>query len=133
MCANFLLPTFFFLGGSISLKLDLPCKYLAYNFHVSEKKPQRFLISKSQFLEVRYWTNISNLLHLIYSNCLVCECLCEFNETLTLGPVYPNLYFRYIILVSLIFTLKYWLMNKISGKYDEILVLGPICPNLDFK
>ena len=72
-------------------------------------------------------------MHLISSNCLEFEYLCEFNEALTLGPVYPNLYFRCIILVSLIFTLKYWLVNNISGKYDEMLVLGPICPNLDVK
>ena len=75
---------------------------------MSLRQNVRFVISKSQFNYkvnfdlpgVRYWTKIfSNLLHLISSNCPVCEYSCEFNEALTLGPVYPNLYFRYIILI----------------------------------
>ena len=80
----------------------------------------RFVISKGQFNkkvnfdtdlpEAEYWMNIfSNLdlnlkilllsyLHLLSSNCLVCEYSCKFNEALVLGPIFLKIDFRYKIL-----------------------------------
>ena len=42
--------------------------------------------------------NISSL-YLLSSNWLLCEFSCKFNETLIIGPISPNVYFRFKILI----------------------------------
>ena len=37
-------------------------------------------------------------LHLLSSNCLGCEFSSKVNEALILKPIYPNLYFKHLIL-----------------------------------
>ena len=80
---------------------------------------------------------ITSYLYSLSSNWLIWEVLRKFGEVIPLGPICPNLYFRYK-------TLKYWrqirilepsnwLLCNFSSKSDEIFVLGPICPNLDFN